>query len=156
MIEPSLASSWVVADKAGGGQEYRFMLRQGVKFHDGSAWNCAVAKLNFDHVLAKPLTTGDWQGWYDLPKQIETCSCAGTYKFVLTTKGKYYPLLQELTYIRPLRMLSPAMFASGISTDPKTENSCHKPWGNITGLGETITCAGIKDVSGTGPFRYIE
>jgi len=156
VIEPSLAASWTVTDKVSGGQEYTFMLRQGVKFHDGSDWNCAVAKLNFDHVLAKPLTTGDWHGWYDLPKQIETWSCAETYKFVLTTKGKYYPLLQELTYIRPLRMLSPAMFASGISTDPKTHNSCHKGWGNITGLGQTITCAGIKGVAGTGPFRYME
>jgi ABC-type transport system substrate-binding protein len=74
VIEPSLASSWQVADTAGGGQEYRFTLRQGVKFHDGSEWNCTVAKLNFDHVLAKPLRTGDWHGWYDLPKQIEAWS----------------------------------------------------------------------------------
>ena len=37
---------------------YRFALKQNVKFHDGSDWNCTVAKLNFDHVLAKPLTTG--------------------------------------------------------------------------------------------------
>merc|ERR1712194_407553 len=53
-------------------------------------------------------------------------------------------------------MLSPAMFASGLSTDPKTENSCHKGWGEITGLGETTSCAGIKGVAGTGPFHYIE
>jgi len=156
VIEPALASSWTAADKLGGGQEYRFMLRQGVTFHDGSAWNCAAAKLNFDHVLAKPLTTGDWHGWYDLPKQIQTWSCAGTYEFVVTTKDKYYPLLQELTYIRPLRMLSPAKFASGSTTDPKTQNSCHAGWGSITGNGETITCAGITGASGTGPFRYIE
>jgi len=156
VIEPSLASSWQVADTAGGGQEYRFTLRQGVKFHDGSEWNCTVAKLNFDHVLAKPLRTGDWHGWYDLPKQIEAWSCAGAYEFVITTKDKYYPFLQELTYIRPLRMLSSAMFASGLSTNPQTENSCHTGWGNITGLGETITCAGIKGVAGTGPFQYIQ
>merc|ERR1711920_612805 len=53
-------------------------------------------------------------------------------------------------------MLSPAMFTSGLLTDPKTENSCHVGWGNITGLGENITCAGILGVAGTGPFRYIE
>ena len=75
---------------------------------------------------------------------------------MLFTKDKYYPLLQELTYIRPLRMLSPAMFASGISTDPMTENSCHAGWGSITGNGETLTCAGVRGVSGTGPFKFVE
>merc|ERR1711966_215617 len=76
--------------------------------------------------------------------------------FKLTTKDKYYPLLQELTYIRPLRMLSPASFWSGPTTSPTTENSCHAGWGKITGLGETITCMGLKQDSafGTGPWKY--
>eukprot|EP00933_Yihiella_yeosuensis_P026963 TRINITY_DN20915_c0_g1_i1.p1 TRINITY_DN20915_c0_g1~~TRINITY_DN20915_c0_g1_i1.p1 ORF type:complete len:611 (-),score=116.45 TRINITY_DN20915_c0_g1_i1:192-1862(-) len=156
VIEPSLAKSWTVADLPNGGQEYTFKLRANVVFHDGTKWDCNAAKLNFDHVLAKPLTTGDWHGWYDLPKQVASWKCTGTDVFVLTTKSKYYPLLQELTYIRPLRMLSPTSFANGMSTDPKTHNSCHKGWGNITGLGETIQCAGIRNASGTGPFRYIQ
>jgi len=159
VIEPALAQSWSVADVSGGGQEYTFQLRQGVKFHDNSDWNCAVAKLNFDHVLAKPLTTGDWHGWYDLPKQLKSWKCTGTHTLVLTTKGSYYPLLQELTYIRPLRMLSGNMFANGLTTSPKTHNSCHKGWGTngaIEGLGEKIVCVGIKGVSGTGPWKYVE
>mmetsp|Transcript_35396 Transcript_35396/g.64807 ORF Transcript_35396/g.64807 Transcript_35396/m.64807 type:complete len:724 (-) Transcript_35396:68-2239(-) len=154
VIEPSLATSWVIADKPGGGQEYKFALRQGVKFHDGSDWNCDVAKLNFDHVLAPPITTGDWHGWYDLVTQIVEWSCPSDYEFVVHTKDSYYPLLQELTYIRPLRMLSPAKFANGASTDPLTHNSCHVGWGSITGNGETLTCAGITGVSGTGPWHY--
>jgi nickel transport system substrate-binding protein len=100
--------------------------------------------------------TGDYHGWYDLPKQVQSWSCSGTYEFKVTIKGKYYPFLQELSYIRPLRMLSPAMFQSGLTTDPKTQNSCHVGWGAITGNGETITCAGIKGVAGTGPFKYID
>ena len=155
VIEPALAANWTRTD-AGSGHEYRFLLQQGVQFHDGAAWDCSVAKLNFDHVLAKPLTTGDWHGWYDLVKQVKSWSCNGAYEFVVTTQDKYYPLLQELTYIRPLRMLSPTMFANGASTDPTTHNSCHAGWGNITGNGETITCAGILGVSGTGPYRYTE
>jgi ABC-type transport system substrate-binding protein len=156
VIEPCLATSWTAKDLTSGGQEYTFTLRQGVKFHDNSDWNCAVAKLNFDHVLAKPLTTGDWHGWYDLPKQITSWSCAGTYTFIVNTKDKYYPLLQELTYIRPLRMLSGPAFKNGITTDPNTANSCHAGWGTISGNGDTITCAGIIAVSGTGPFRFVE
>lgn len=154
--EPALAESWTITDLPDGGQEYRFMLAQNVFFHDGPEFNCTVAKLNFDHVLAKPLTTPGWHGWYDLPKQVRTWSCAGSHEFVLTTRDTYYPLLQELTYIRPLRMLSPTMFASGISTSPVTENSCHAAWGTISGLGEDITCAGIRGISGTGPWKYME
>jgi len=156
VVEPALAESWTVSATPSGGEQYHFKLRQGVKFHDGADWNCAVAKLNFDHCMTPALTTGDWHGWYDLPKQLDTWSCTGTYDFVVTTKGKYYPFLQELSYIRPLRMLSPNSFVNGISTSPKTHNSCHKGWGNITGNGETITCAGITSVSGTGPFSYVE
>jgi len=159
VIQPSLATGWTVTDLAAGGQQYQFFLREGVQFHDGEEWNCAAAKLNFDHVLTPALTTGDWHGWYDLPKQIKSWSCAGKYEFILTTKDKYYPLLQELCYIRPLRMLSPANFKNGAATDPKTHNSCHVGWndkdtGNIQGNGETIVCAGITGVAGTGPWKY--
>jgi len=156
VIEPALATSWMISDSMEGGQKYTFKLRDGVKFHDGSDWNCDVAKLNFDHVLSKPLTTGDYHGWYDLPKQIVSWHCALADEFVVITKDAYYPLLQELTYIRPLRMLSPAMFVNGGTTDSSTNNSCHAGWGTIEGNGATITCSGIKGVSGTGPFKFIE
>ena len=95
-ILPSLATKWTVTDLTNGGQKYAFTLRTGVKFHDGADWNCTVAKMNFDNVLAEPLTTGDWHGWYGLPQQINGWSCTGNV-FEITTKDKYYPLLQELT-----------------------------------------------------------
>lgn len=158
-ILPSLAASWTVAGNAEGGQVYTFTLRQNVTFHDGAAWNCTVAKLNFDHVLADPLVTGDWHGWYGLPGQIASVSCTSDLdELVLTTREKYYPLLQELTYIRPLRMLSPAMFVGGLQSDPYTQNSCHAGWGNITGAldsgDRTVQCVGSLGISGTGPWMY--
>ena len=154
-VLPSLAASWKVADNAEGGQDYTFILRRGVAFHDGTPWDCAAAKLNFDHVLAEPLTTGDFHGWYGLPGQIVSVSCPGPHELVLTTRDKYYPLLQELTYIRPLRMLSPAMFVGGLESDPYTQNSCHVGWGNATLEGATtVVCAGTLGVSGTGPWKF--
>mmetsp|Transcript_147830 Transcript_147830/g.411694 ORF Transcript_147830/g.411694 Transcript_147830/m.411694 type:complete len:526 (-) Transcript_147830:148-1725(-) len=155
-IQPSLATSWTIVDTANGGQTYTFTLRQGVQFHDGAAWNCDVAKLNFEHVLAKPLTTGDYHGWYGLPGQIVGLSCPGMYEFVVTTKDRYYPLLQELSYIRPLRMLSPTMFHGGLSSDPLTQNSCPAGWGNISFDGVTVNCVGTLGVSGTGRWKYVE
>jgi len=153
VILPSLAESWTV-EADGAGMKYTFTLREGVKFHDGSAWDCSVAKLNFDHVLAPPLTTGDWHGWYKLPEQINGWTCKSDFVFEVTTKDNYYPLLQELTYIRPLRMLSPAMFVGGADSDPLTQNSCHVGWGEAT-LGDvTVTCAGVTGISGTGRWVY--
>ena len=130
-------------------------MRQTVEFHDGEEWNCAVAKLNFDHVLAKPLTYPDWHGWYGLPTAVKEWKCNGDFEFVVTTADKYYPFLQELTFIRPLRMLSPAAFANGTDTSPITENSCPAGWGNVTEGGETIQCVGSDGIIGTGPFKFV-
>ena len=55
-VLPALASGWTIADKDSG-QEYVFTIRDGVTFHDGAVWDCSVAKLNFDHVLAGALRT---------------------------------------------------------------------------------------------------
>jgi len=71
------------------------------------------------------------------------------------TLPRYYPLLQELTFIRPLRMLSPNAFANGITTSPVTHNSCPASWGEAIGSTVNATCAGIRYPSGTGPFRFV-
>ena len=79
---------------------------------------------------------------------------------MLVASKPYYPLLQELTYIRPLRMLSPLAFANGITTSPITNNSCPDGWGRATcwdGAADdcvTITCTGTLAISGTGPFEF--
>ena len=163
-ILPALAVSWDVTDRTGGGQIYTFNLRQNVTFHDGASWNCDVAKLNFDHVLAEPLRTGDYHGWYGLPRHISEWSCTDDYVFVVTTDENYYPFLQELSFIRPLRMMSPNMFVGGAASDPLTQNSCHTGWGTITESGVTVQCAGMVgggvssggDVSGTGRWKYVK
>jgi nickel transport system substrate-binding protein len=123
-----------------------------VTFHDGTAWNCAAAKLNFDHVLAKPLRGPDWHGWYGLMDQISGWECKSDLEFEVDTKNKYYPFLQELSFIRPLRMLSPSAFAN--DADPLTSNSCHVGWGTVEDEDTTVVCAGITAISGTGPFMF--
>merc|ERR1719217_1293298 len=120
LILPQLASSWTVTDTNTGGQEYRFTLRTGVTFHDGSAWNCAVAKMNFDHVLHPPLNTVDWHGWYHLPLHTTSWACDGEV-FVVQVDERNYPFLQELAFIRPLRMLSPESFVNGSATNAPSQ-----------------------------------
>ena len=65
-----------------------------------------MAKLNFDHVLADAFIDWDWHGWYNLPYAVKNWACPSgdaALTFTLETTGTYYPLLQGLSYIRPLR-----------------------------------------------------
>jgi peptide/nickel transport system substrate-binding protein len=50
-IKPALADSWTASPD---GMSYTFKLRQGVKFHDGTPFDAAAAKANFDRLLAAP------------------------------------------------------------------------------------------------------
>lgn len=53
-------------------------------------------------------------------------------------------------------MLSPTAFAEGSASDPNTANSCHVGWGTIGSKEnpDDIVCAGISNISGTGPFKF--
>ena len=164
-VEPSLASSWTTTVDSDNIETITFTLREGVTFHDGAEWNCDVAKLNFDHVFAEPLKGPWWHGWYSLPTALDSWSCDSDDNFVIMANKPYYPLLQELTYIRPLRMLSPLAFVNGLTTSAITDNSCPTGWGSATCTDgdwdgasddcEDITCAGTIAISGTGPFQFI-
>jgi len=155
-IEPMLATSWAVTDTPGGGQEYKFTLRQNVKFHDGTAFSCAAVKMNFDHVFQPPLNTLDYHGWYHLPKYATSWRCDGE-TFVVKLSQIYYPFLQELSLIRPLRILSPESFKEGPSSDPVTHNSCPLKWNppkNTDGTDSSVNCVGIRSKHGTGPWKF--
>jgi len=154
-ISPVLATSWVVQEIPSGGAQYTFTLREGVKFHDGSDWNCAVAKLNFDHVLSP--TVKQRHKWLGTTEQLTSWSCNSAGQFVLETKSAFYPLLQELSYIRPLTFAAATAFAQGIDSDPDTHNSCNSgDFGSrYAFIEDTVTCAGLKPI-GTGPFKLAQ
>ena len=151
-IIPVLATTWILEDLPSGGRRYTFTLREGVKFHDGSDWNCDVAKLNFDHVLSD--TVKQRHQWYGTPQQLTSWTCSEAGEFVLETSDKYYPLLQELTYIRPLTFAAASAFSEGLGSDPDLHNGCNtgdfgSKWAFLE---DTVTCAGLKPI-GTGPFK---
>ncbi|WP_134703099.1 nickel ABC transporter substrate-binding protein [Ammoniphilus sp. YIM 78166] len=106
-IKPWLAKSWNVSED---GKEYIFHLRDDVMFSDGSTFNAAIVKKNFDTVLANR----EQHDWIELINQINITEVIDNYTFKLTLHNAYYPTLQELTYVRPLRFVAESAFpASG-------------------------------------------
>ena len=114
-IIPSLATVWTVQENDIGGDDYIFTLRSGVTFHDGAEWNCAVAKQNFDHILAPSLAQNK-HDWFGVALYTDSWFCNDDNQFVLRTNAKHGPYLQELTLIRPVRMISPNSFVNGNTT----------------------------------------
>ncbi|MDR5651471.1 ABC transporter substrate-binding protein [Ruixingdingia sedimenti] len=59
-IVPGLAESWTVSDDA---LTYTFKLRNGVKFHDGAAFDCSVVKFSYERAVA-PESTNAQKGLF--------------------------------------------------------------------------------------------
>ncbi len=65
-LGPRLAKSWTLSED---GLTYRFQLRQGVRFHDGSAFDAAVAAFSLQRLLNPD--NGNPQGkWFDQVKSV--------------------------------------------------------------------------------------
>ena len=151
LVQPALATEWSKAPNDLGGDTYTFKLRESVLFHDGALWGCSVAKLNFDHILARPLAEIK-HSWYGVGSNTVDWFCDEDNNFVMRTNVKYEAYLKELSLIRPTRMISPNSF---IGDDAFKNNSCHVEWGTVEGTDGSVTCVGIQSISGTGPFEYI-
>jgi nickel transport system substrate-binding protein len=149
---PELATSWETERTESGGEKYTFTLRENVTFHDGSAFNCSVVKLNFDHILHDAIKVRhDWMASIDV---IESWECNARGQFEIVTKTVYAPLLQELTYARPYVIASAETFANGLDSDPVEENACIEFKGRHEVIEETINCVGLSGSIGTGPWKF--
>ncbi|MEW5920420.1 MAG: nickel ABC transporter substrate-binding protein [Bacillota bacterium] len=118
VIKPHLAESWDISPD---GKVYTFNLRQDVKFSDGTEFNAMVAKKNFDAVLANR----DRHKWLELVNQIDGVNAVDEYTIEIIFKNPYYPALQELSLIRPLRFLGEA----GFPDDGRTSEGIKAPIG---------------------------
>ncbi len=125
-VIPWLAEKWQISAD---GKTYTFTLRKDVLFSDGTPFNAEAVKKNFEAVLAN----GERHKWLELVAQIDKAEAVDSHTFRLTMKNAYYPTLQELCLIRPLRFMSPV----AMPEDGNTAN-------------------GIKKAVGTGPWVLIE
>jgi nickel transport system substrate-binding protein len=121
-LEPHLAESWNISQD---GKEYTFKLRQNVKFSDGTAFNAAIVKKNFDAVM-KNFKNHSWLGFINL---LDKTEAVDEYTFKMTLKQAYYPTLQELSVVRPVRFLGEAGFPDDGDTSKSVKKSVGTgPW----------------------------
>ena len=102
-IEPGLAESWTISDD---GLIYTFKLRQGVKFHDGTPFNAAAVKYNFDRqqgpnldpkMTYAPLVFGD----------VVSTEVVDDYTLKVTLKKPSTPFLRNLAMAYAAPIASP-------------------------------------------------
>ncbi|SFG57628.1 peptide/nickel transport system substrate-binding protein [Desulfotomaculum arcticum] len=98
-ILPALAESW---DISGDGKVYTFHLRQGVKFSDGTDFNAEAAKFSMERWHGDPANSS-----LSVSNALKKAEAVDPYTLQLTFDKTYYPFLSELTYPRPVRMISP-------------------------------------------------
>ncbi|MFB5268488.1 nickel ABC transporter substrate-binding protein [Paenibacillus enshidis] len=117
-LEPALAESWTISED---GKEYIFKIRQGVNFSDGTPFNASIVKKNFDAIM-KNVDNHSWLGFIALLDKTEAVD-ESTFK--LTLKEPYYPTIQELSVVRPVRFLGEA----GFPDDGDTSKAVKAPIG---------------------------
>ncbi|MFJ5760530.1 nickel ABC transporter substrate-binding protein [Neobacillus sp. NPDC093182] len=102
-LKPHLAESWDISED---GKEYTFHLRQDVKFTDGTSFNAEIVKKNFDTILNHM----DLHSWLGFLSKISSTEVIDEYTFKMTLTEPYYPTVQELAVVRPVRFLGEAGF----------------------------------------------
>ncbi|WP_223596739.1 nickel ABC transporter substrate-binding protein [Neobacillus bataviensis] len=102
-LKPHLAESWEISKD---GKEYTFHLRKDVKFSDGTSFNAKIVKKNFDTILNHM----DLHSWLGFLSKISNTEVIDENTFKMTLTDPYYPTVQELAVVRPVRFLGEAGF----------------------------------------------
>lgn len=102
-LKPSLAESWKISED---GKVYTFHLRQDVKFSDGTSFNAEIVKKNFDTILNHM----ELHSWLGFLSKIASTEVIDEHTFKMTLTEAYYPTIQELAVVRPVRFLGEAGF----------------------------------------------
>lgn len=105
-VEPALATEWTISDD---GKVYTFTLREGVTFHDGSAFDAEAVKFNFDRMLDEAHPYHD-TGPFPLSfffSSVESVDVIDAQTVAFKLNAPYAPFLSNLAYPTGL-IVSPA------------------------------------------------
>ncbi|MBB97571.1 MAG: ABC transporter substrate-binding protein [Rhodobacteraceae bacterium] len=111
-VEPQLATSWEISED---GTEYTFTLREGVTFHDGTPFDAAAVKFNFDRMLDESHPFHD-TGPFPLAfffSSVESTEVVDDLTVKFTLNAPYAPFLSNLAYPTGLLVSPAAVEANG-------------------------------------------
>ena len=103
-LSPVLAESWDLEED---GRVLRFHLRKGVTFHDGTPWNAAAMKWNLDRWI-----TLEAHSWINHARLFAGLTMIDDHTVEMHFAERPLALMFEMTYVRPVRYLSPASVAA--------------------------------------------
>ena len=107
-IEPGLATSWEASED---GKHYLFHLKKNVKFNDGSDFDASAVKFSIER--AKATDTTDPMETLDKLKSI---TIKDKHTVEIELKSPSNQVLNELSQVRPLRIMSPHAVKGGNTT----------------------------------------
>lgn len=108
-IAPMLAKKWAISKD---GKQYTFYLREDVKFSDGSTFNADNVIRNVNAIMKYK----DDHSWMGLVRHIKDFKKIDDYTVKLLLDEAYYPVLNELAFVRPFRFLGDEGFPAGDDT----------------------------------------
>jgi len=146
-IVGGLAESWTISPD---GLTYTFKLRTGVKFQDGTDFNAAAVKFNYDRWLAIPKAYVDLGYTYYIDtvfghgdaSTVASTAAPDPTTFVLTLKKPNSAFLVTQT-LTPFGISSPKALADGNASAPDFKNNKYAQGGPPAAVG-------------TGPFMFKE
>lgn len=98
-ILPSLAESWDISKD---GKVYTFHLRHDVKFSDGTEFNADAVKFSFERWIKDPANS------LNVATAMQSLVVVDEHSITMTFNKAYYPFLTELSFARPVRIISPS------------------------------------------------
>ncbi|ABF44856.1 extracellular solute-binding protein, family 5 [Deinococcus geothermalis DSM 11300] len=159
-LEPLLATNWEVGN---GGREYRFTLREGVKFHSGNPFKCADAEYTFRRNLVT--NTSESGNWFLFESLLGTSSNANDDKSITWDKIVNAVKCDGETLVFTLPKADPAFLSKLAYPGQSIVDSEHaKKIGEWDGTEATWKAAVGKslmdsplsrDPSGTGAYRFV-
>jgi len=98
-MEPALATDWQIEN---GGKLFRVSLRKNVTFTDGTPWNAAAMTWNLDRWIVLKANS-----WLNSARLFESYKVIDDHTVEINFKEPVIGLLNEFSYVRPVRFLSP-------------------------------------------------
>jgi peptide/nickel transport system substrate-binding protein len=131
-IIPNLAESWTISKDW---KEFNFVLRKGVKFHDGTPLNAEAVKFSFDRIVG--IDNHAVAQWRPLAKAGAKIEATGEYSVRFTFPEPNPLFMRELVY---------ACYGIVSPTYVKKYATSEDPWAK-----ERMA----YDACGTGPFKFV-